>query len=419
MFENISLAFQGIWGHKLRSLLNMLGIIIGIAAIITIVSTIKGTNEQIKQNLIGSGTDAVKIALYQGDYEYNFSYNSLPEGIPIITEEERNEILKLDSVENAAIYCARNYFSDNAFYKNKSYTGNIVGIDSNYFDVYNYYLQMGRNFNEDDYKNFRKVAILDKNASQTLFEGQNPIGEIIEIRQEPYVIIGVAEKNVKFKPVINSFQDYNTYVGESSSGEIFIPLSDWPIICQYDEPQNIVIKADSTDNMAKAGKQVAEFLNGRFTTSEENEISYKNDDILKQAKQLQDLSSTTNNQLLLIASISLVVGGIGVMNIMLVSVTERTKEIGLKKAIGARRKRILLQFLTEAAVLTSIGGVFGVIGGIAMSQIIAKISGTPVAISPVASVIAVVFSMFIGIIFGLIPAMKASKLNPIDALRSE
>ncbi len=419
MFENVSLAFQGIWGHKLRSLLTMLGIIIGIASIITIVSTIKGTNEQIKQNLIGSGTDAVKVALYQGDSIYNFSYNQIPEGVPVITEEERNEILKLDNVKNVALYCERNYFSDNAFYKNKSYTGGLVGIDKNYFDVYNYYIQIGRNFNEDDYKEFRKVAILDRNASQTLFDGENPIGKIIEISGEPHVIIGVAEKNAKFKPVINSFQDYNTYVGDNSSGEIFIPFSNWPIVCQYDEPQSVVIKANTTDEMAKAGKKVAEFLNARLTVPEESELTYKNDDLLKQAKQLQDLSSSTNNQLLLIASISLVVGGIGVMNIMLVSVTERTKEIGLKKAIGARRKRILLQFLTEAAVLTSIGGVFGVIVGIIMAQVIARISGTPVAISPIASVIAVIFSMVIGIIFGLIPAMKASKLNPIDALRSE
>lgn len=418
MFENISLAFQGIWGHKLRSLLTMLGIIIGIAAIITIVSTIKGTNEQIKQNLIGSGTDAVKISIYQGDSMYNFLYNPVPDGIPVITEDEREQILKFNNVKNAALYTQRSY-SDSVYYKNKSYTGALLGIDKNYFPVYNYYIQTGRNFTDEDYLEFRKVAIIDKKASQTLFDGENPIGKIIEIMQEPFTIIGVAEKNADFKPVINTFQDYMTYVGQDSSGEIFVPLSDWPILYQFDEPQNIVIKADTTDNMAKAGKQVADFLNERLEVTEENEISYKNDDLLKQAKQLQDLSATTNNQLLLIASISLVVGGIGVMNIMLVSVTERTKEIGLKKAIGARRKRILLQFLTEAAVLTSIGGVLGVVAGIVMSQVISKISMTPVAISPVATVIAVVFSMVIGIIFGLIPAIKASKLNPIDALRSE
>lgn len=417
MFENISLALQGIFSHKLRSLLTMLGIIIGIAAIITIVSTIKGTNEQIKQNLIGAGTDAVDIGLYQGEAPLDFMWNSVPDGVPVITDKDVEEILKIEGVSNATVYNKRQY-SENIFYKNKTFSGSLVGIDENYFDVYNYYPELGRGFNEDDFNKFRKVAIIDKDTSKTLFEGENAVGKIIEVFGEPFTIIGVAEKKVKFKPVINSFQDYMTYAG-NSVGEIFIPIADWPIVCRFDEPQNIVVKCTSTDEMTKAGKRTADYLNDRIVTTGEEEIAYKNDDLLKQAKQIQDLSASTNNQLLLIASISLVVGGIGVMNIMLVSVTERTKEIGLKKALGARRKRILLQFLTEASVLTSIGGILGVIVGIIMSQVISKISMTPVAISPLATAIAVIFSTVIGIIFGIIPAMKASKLNPIDALRSE
>ena len=140
---------------------------------------------------------------------------------------------------------------------------------------------------------------------------------------------------------------------------------------------------------------------------------------MKTVKNLQKVRENTNKQLLWIASISLLVGGIGVMNIMLVSVTERTSEIGLKKAIGARKNRILWQFLTEAAVLTSIGGVLGVIAGVILSQVISKMSQTPVAISVPVSVLAVVFSMAIGIIFGLLPSIKAANLNPIDALRHE
>ena len=148
-------------------------------------------------------------------------------------------------------------------------------------------------------------------------------------------------------------------------------------------------------------------------------VSYKAADLLKTVKNLQKVSENTNKQLLWIASISLLVGGIGVMNIMLVSVTERTSEIGLKKAIGARKNRILWQFLTEAAVLTSIGGVLGVIAGVILSQVISKMSQTPVAISVPVSVLAVIFSMAIGIIFGLLPSIKAANLNPIDALRHE
>ncbi len=418
MIENISLAFQGIWSHKLRSFLTMLGIIIGIAAIMTIVSTIQGTNEQIKQNLIGSGTDAVKIELYQGDMQLEFMWNPIPDGVPTISQDVKNQILELEEVQKASLYNSRRY-SENIFYQNTAYSGALLGIDKDYFDVYNYYIQYGRNFEENDFKNYKKVAILDSIAAKSLFQSEIPIGKTIEINSEAYIVIGVADKNSKFKPVINSISDYMTYM-EESNGEIFVPISNWPILYNFDEPENIVVKATSTDDMAKAGKRTSEILSERIVNQDENnQISYKNDDLLKQAKQLQELGSSTNNQLLLIASISLVVGGIGVMNIMLVSVTERTKEIGLKRAIGAKRKRILWQFLTEASVLTSIGGILGIIIGIIISQIISRISMIPVAISIPATIISVVFSMVIGIIFGIIPAMKASKLNPIDALRSE
>jgi putative ABC transport system permease protein len=148
-------------------------------------------------------------------------------------------------------------------------------------------------------------------------------------------------------------------------------------------------------------------------------FSYRSEDLLEQAQQLQEMSNSTNQQLIWIASISLLVGGIGVMNIMLVSVTERTSEIGLKKALGAKKRRIRLQFLTEAAVLTSLGGIAGVLIGIGLANLISKTNGIPVAVSVPAIVIAVVFSTAIGVVFGLLPAIKAANLNPIDALRRE
>ena len=189
---------------------------------------------------------------------------------------------------------------------------------------------------------------------------------------------------------------------------------------QFDEPENIVIRADSTDNMSEAGNGVPKALNNEIKASDSStKFEYRAKDVMQKVKNLQKLSESTNQQLIWIASISLLVGGIGVMNIMLVSVTERTKEIGLKKAIGARKKTILHQFLTEAAVLTSIGGIIGVVLGIALSKVVSKVAGSPTAISVSAIVGSVVFSMLIGIIFGLLPSVKAANLNPIDALRSE
>lgn len=207
-------------------------------------------------------------------------------------------------------------------------------------------------------------------------------------------------------------------MSDDQSGKIIIPDQVWPVIYQYDEPQNLVVRAKSTDDMTTAGEKAADILNAMLTVSDDT-VKYKGEDLLEQATQIQEISNSTNQQLIWIASISLLVGGIGVMNIMLVSVTERTGEIGLKKALGARKRRILTQFLTEAAVLTLLGGIIGVLGGIALAYIISKVSAVPVAISGVSIVIAVLFSTLIGIIFGLIPSVKAANMNPIEALRHE
>ena len=418
MIENIRLSFQGIWSHKMRSFLTMLGIIIGIASIISIVSTIKGTNEEIKNNLIGSGKNTVEVFLSQNGYEYTvYSSADIPFGIGEVSDETCEKILALDSVENVTRYNVRQN-SDTAFYKNTSLEGvEIRGIDTAYFDTCGYVIRTGRNFMESDYKEFRKVIIIDQTVTETLFQNEDPIGKTIEISKIPFTIIGVATDAHKFSPNINSIDDYYNYA-DDSSGMIYLPKASWPIIFCYDEPENITVKAKSTDDMEAAGRKTAEILN-KTISSGQDEIKYKPDDTLERAQQLQDLSSATNNQLIWIASISLLVGGIGVMNIMLVSVTERTSEIGLKKAIGARKSSILWQFLTEAAVLTSIGGMIGVAAGIGMAEVINKVSGVAVSISVPASVIAVVFSMLIGVIFGLLPSVKAANLDPIEALRRE
>ena len=176
----------------------------------------------------------------------------------------------------------------------------------------------------------------------------------------------------------------------------------------------VAIKVENTDVMTTAGQAAAEDLTISQILTSDSKLDYRSQDMLEQAQQLQSMSESTNTQLIWIASISLLVGGIGVMNIMLVSVTERTSEIGLKKALGAKKRRILLQFLTEAAVLTSLGGLIGVLSGVILAQVISKIMEIPVAISVSAILVAVVFSMLIGVIFGLLPATKAAKLNPID-----
>ncbi len=418
MLENVRLSFQGIFSHKIRSFLTMLGIIIGIAAIIAIVSTIKGTNEQIKNNLIGSGNNTVKIRLCQGEDEVNFAWQSVPDGVPVITDEEKKLISELEGVEKCTVYRQHNYV-DNIYYGGTALeSATIYGIDDTFLATDGYQVCRGKGFSPKDYEGFSKVCLIDQTVVSAIFGSDDPIGKTLDIESEPFTVIGVVAQTTEFEPVINSVDDYWMY-NQMDGSKIFLPSEIWPVIYKYDEPQNVIAKAVNTDSMTTVGKSTADLLNEYLTTGENSKFAYKSENLLEQAQKMQDLSSSTNSMLIWIASISLLVGGIGVMNIMLVSVTERTREIGLKKALGARKGRIALQFLTEASVLTSIGGLIGVICGIGLAQVVSKMAEVPVAISTPAIVVSVVFSMAVGIVFGLIPSVKAARLNPIDALRYE
>ena len=415
MLENIRLAFQGIWSHKLRSILTMLGIIIGIAAIITIVSTIKGTNDQIKENLIGAGNNVITVNLNQDGYRYDMSWNPLPAGVRVITEETRLELEAIEGAQQVSLYTSRDY-ADQLFYQNTQFNGSVHGIDSNFLSVYGYQVKSGRGFTTSDYSHFRKVVLVDTKTVTNLFGGADPIGESIELSGEVFTVVGVVALSEEFVPTINSINDYYMYA-DTSSGSVYMPSTAWPTAYQFDEPQHVAIKVENTDVMTAVGKDAADLLTERQIVNSDSSFDYRSQDMLEQAQQLQSMSESTNTQLIWIAGISLLVGGIGVMNIMLVSVTERTAEIGLKKALGARKRRIRMQFLTEAAVLTSLGGIVGVLSGIGLAELISKMMQIPVAIDMTAILISVVFSTLIGVVFGLLPAIKAANMNPIEALR--
>lgn len=418
MLENIRLSFQGIWSHKLRSILTMLGIIIGIAAIITIVSTIKGTNEQIKENLVGAGNNNVTVSVYRDGYEYEFNnYEGIPDGIMPISDELFEEIRNTKNVKSASLFNKRSDWGESVYYNSIPLSSSyIYGIDDKYLSTCGYTIYRGRGFHQSDFDKYRKVVLIDENTKESLFSGIDPIDKVIDINGEPFTIIGIIKKMDEFKPTINSVEDYYSYM-DNNGCSLYIPSAVWPTIYSFDEPQFVVVKAANTDVMNSVGKDIAKLINSNAVTSQT--YKYKSNNAMKELESLQEISDSTNTQLIWIASISLLVGGIGVMNIMLVSVTERTREIGLKKAIGARKNKILFQFLTESMVLTSLGGILGVLCGIGLSRIVSGIASIPVAISIPAAIIAVVFSMLIGIIFGLIPSIQAANLDPIDALRYE
>ena len=418
MRENINLSLQGIWSHKMRSSLTVLGIILGLASIMAIASTITGNSEMIKRSLIGSNNNVVTVSLYDGEWAYDMQWNGNPEGILPLDDDFKKDLEAIDTVDKVSFYNSREN-SDNSIYRlETSFTGGIYGVDDSYFDLYRYQVTNGRKFLKSDYEKFRKVVLLDDTAASSLFPGENPLGQVVEIGGEPFTVVGIVSLETTVNLNINSVSDYYTYAN-NSSGKMFVTSSVWPMVYRFDEVQNVAVKAVNTDAMTKAGKAVADAVNERLGLTSESQYIFKSQDLLKQAEQLQSMSNATNQQLIWIAGISLLVGGIGVMNIMLVTVTERTQEIGLKKAIGARKRMILGQFLTEAAVLTSLGGILGVTFGIITDKLLSKIMGIPTGLSIPSMIIAVLFSMCIGLIFGFLPARKAANLNPIDALRSE
>lgn len=416
MLENIRLSLKGILSHKMRSVLTMLGIIIGISSIIIIVSIIQGTSDMLKQSMVGSSDNTISIDLYSKEdiySPYDTSYSGKVDGIAELSSDSIEEVKALDTVVTATPVYSKQY-SLTTSYNGTNSDGSVYGIEKDYFSVVDLTLKSGRLFTERDYTNRSNVAVISQTRASELFGTEEPLGKTITVGKEMFIVVGVVTRNVDYSD-INSLSDYNTKIG-SSSGGVYIPSTAWSLVAGYDDIQSLVVKIASVDDTVAVGTAAASILNS-YLTNENYE--YKSGTLNEDAAYLEQITMVISILLIGIASISLLVGGIGVMNIMLVSVTERTREIGLKKALGAKRRVILSQFLTEAVVLTSLGGVFGVLIGIGISYLVGMIISMPISISITSIAISVAFSMGVGIIFGLVPSIRASKLDPIEALRYE
>ncbi len=415
MIENIISSLRGIWSHKLRSFLTMLGVIIGIASIIAIVSIVEGTNQKLEKSLIGAGNNVTTVALMQEGWTYDFGMG-IPDGVPMIEEPVMERIRSIEGVEAATEYNSRQGWHS-VFYQNKTINQcTVYGITDTYLDTLQYRVVNGRGILDEEFEAGAKVAVINEGIVDALFTGVDPIGEVIEIQQEPFVIVGVIRESNKADVEYETINDYYTYAYEANMGQVLVPEKTWPILYSFDEPQTVGVRVANTRDMAVLGGKAADILNEQVTSGS---VSYGSANSSDYADSMKTLTNAIQLMLVSIASLSLLVGGIGVMNIMLVSVTERTSEIGLKKALGAKRRTILAQFLTEAAVLTSVGGLIGVLAGIGLARIIAEVADLEFGISVPWILIAVGFSIGIGVLFGAMPASRAAKLNPIDALRRE
>lgn len=403
IWEYIKIALMNIKSNKGRSILTMLGIIIGIASVILIISIGNGMRSQINGEL--DSMAGGQVALY---------VNDSVEGNDVTFTDEDFELIE-EKVEHVKGVTPQYQMWANAEGRKGNFDALVyAGNEALQYCVAKEPMARGRYFTESDYLAGNKVCVINETSARMLFgttdvAGMNFDVTIYNVTQE-MTIVGVREDS---KSTMLSALNGSGYL------QVEMPISTLGSGYGFwvEDFQQFYIVGESAEFSTQVAADSLRLMENKHNTRGENKILMES--FADAQSQIDSILSVITVFISFVAAISLLVGGIGVMNIMLVSVTERTREIGLKKAIGAKKSRILWQFLTEAAVLTSMGGVLGVGTGIGLAEIISRVAQTPVAISVPAIIFGVVFSMIIGIIFGLIPSVKAANLNPIDALRHE
>nr|WP_196779961.1 MacB family efflux pump subunit [Campylobacter concisus] len=394
LIESFKMSVNAMLAHKLRSLLTMLGIIIGITAVISVVALGKGSQEQILAGIRKIGTNTIDIMPGKG-------FGDMLSGkVKTLSISDANMLSKQSFLDSVTPNTST---SGVLTYENTSLSASLKGGGVGSFDVNGLKLEEGRIYDEDEVLNSASVALIDQNTKNRLFANDDPIGKIILFNKKPLRIIGVLQKDDFKMGDSNTLKIYAPYttVINKVTGDKFI--------------SSITAKVNEGVNAQIAEKTLTELLEIKHG---KKDFFTRNSDSIKQT--IEETISTMRLLISSIAVVSLVVGGIGVMNIMLVSVTERTKEIGIKMAIGARQSNILQQFLIEAVLLCLIGGAIGIVLSYAIGYVFNNfLNGFSMIFSNGSIVLALVTSMAIGIIFGYMPAKNASKLNPIDALSRE
>ncbi len=399
----VKVALQSIVKNSLRTLLTMLGVVIGVGSVTIMVAIGQGAQAQIREQVDSLGTNMIVItpgSSNQGGVSQGAaSYNRLTTDDADALQTESFLLSAVSPVIMAPTQAVGG-------------SGNwrtlVNGVDADYQLIRDWQVTNGAFFEAADVRSKRKVAVLGSTVADELFSGSDPVGQRIQLRNVPFEIIGVlAEKG---QTADGSDQDdvvlapYTT-VQTRLAGRSFIAQ----IVASTSTPEDIATAQEEITQIMRETHDLADWEDDDFTVRNQTDL----------AETAQSTTKVMTVLLAAIAGISLLVGGIGIMNIMLVSVTERTREIGLRLAVGARGSDVLTQFMIEAVVLSVLGGVIGVVGGITGSLIVARITGWGIAISPQAIALALVFAAAVGIFFGFYPARRAASLHPIDALRFE
>lgn len=387
--QSFKMAIKSVSASKMRTFLTMLGIIIGVCAVIVLVSVVQGSTGSITESIESLGANSITLNFTGRNSTKNVTYEEMQEFL-----EDNNEYVSY-VVPNIT---ARGMIK----YQTSNILSNIVGTTKDYTEVNNRDISQGRFINDIDAERRRKVAVIGSFNAQELFGLDTPIGNSIKINNEIFEVVGVLE------PISDSEEG-------SSDDTVIIPYSSGRTVFGTKKISTYTVWAATADSVEEATKRLKTFLFDKF--GDEDDYS-----VISIASMMDALDDITGMMALLtagIAGISLVVGGIGIMNIMLVSVTERTREIGIRKAIGAKRSSIMSQFLIEAAIVSCMGGIVGIILSCIGTALLGGAMGIDAFPSVGVMLGAFAFSAAIGIFFGWAPASKASKLNPIDALHAD
>lgn len=381
----LKMAFQSILSNKMRTFLTMLGIIIGVFSVIVLISIGQGATASVIDNISSMGSNIISVNMF--GRRRTFDYKDLA------------QVEKLKGVKYVSPV-----YNSNATVKYDLETSqvSVVGGNENYLTINNYEIASGRSISPVDVDFRNKVAVIGSTTAEDLFGKDNPLGKEISLNGEKYKVVGTLKEKA------------GSLMGDSND-ILIVPVT--TLMRQYRASgvNSIIVQANSAEESSLASESIKEYLFEYF----EDENSYN---VFSQDEILEVMNETTAMLTAMlggIAGISLLVGGIGIMNIMLVTVTERTREIGIRKAIGAGRSNIMVQFLIESSVISGLGGVIGIGLGIFASSLVSKYMNIKAVVNPGVIIGAFAFSLAVGVFFGIYPADKASKLKPVDALRYE